>query len=118
MQEFLQQPERQHDNTRIQGSCNKRLEHPIPEKVEEIDFTCNVMKIIEDLKQDVKNCFKETEKTNKNVEEMNKSLEDIQENQEKAIKQVMETVQDLKTEMEARKKIQTKGLLDMENLGK
>ena len=36
---------------------------------------------------------------------------------EKAIKQVMETVQELKTEMEAMKKTQTKGRLDIENLG-
>ena len=50
------------------------------------------MKIIEDLEQDVKNCFKEMEKRNRKVEEMNKSLKDTQENQEKAIKQVMETV--------------------------
>ena len=49
---------------------------------------------------------------------MNKSLKDIQENQEKAIKQVKETVQDLRTEMEVKKKTQTKGRLDMENLGK
>ena len=36
---------------------------------------------------------------------MNKSLKDTQENQEIAIKQVMETVQDLKTEMEVMEKI-------------
>ena len=35
---------------------------------------------------------------------MNKSLKDHQKNQEKAIKQVMETVQDLKNEMEVMKK--------------
>ena len=35
-------------------------------------------------------------------------------NQEKTIKQVMETVQGLKTEMEAVKKTQTEGRLDME----
>ena len=35
----------------------------------------------------------------------------------KTIKQVMETVQELKTEMEAMKKTQTEGHLDMENLG-
>ena len=76
---------------------SSRPEHSVPEKVEEIDVKHNIIKIIEDLKQDVKNCFKETEKTNKKVEEMNKSLKDTQENQEKAIKQVMETVQGLKT---------------------
>ena len=96
----------------------RRLEYPIPEEVEEINFKCNILKIIEDLKQEVKNCFKEMEKTNKMEEEMNKSLKDIKENQEKAIKQVMETIQDLKTEMEVMKKTQTEGRLDMENLGK
>ena len=48
---------------------------------------------------------------------MNKSLKDNQENQEKAIRQVREIVQDLKNEMEVMKKTQTKGRLDMENLG-
>ena len=64
--------------------ATRRLEHPIPEEVEEIDFKRNIMKIIEDLKQDVKNCFKEMEKTNKNVEKMNESLKDTQENHDKA----------------------------------
>ena len=58
------------------------------------------------------------EKTNKKFEEMNKSLKDAQENQGKAIKQIMETVQDLKTEMAVMKKTQTEEWLDMENLGK
>ena len=49
---------------------------------------------------------------------MSKYMNDILGNQEKTIKQVMETVQELKTEMEAMKKTQTKGQLDMENLGK
>ena len=71
----------------------RRIEHPTPEEVEEIDFKWNIMKIIEDLKQDMKNCCKEMEMTNKKVEEMNKSLKD---NQEKAIKHVRETVQGLK----------------------
>ena len=96
-----------------------RLEHPNPEEVEEIYFKCNIMKVIETLKQEVKNSLKEMdEKTIKKFEEINNSFNHTQENQQKAIKQVMETVQDLKTEMEARKKIQTKGLLGMENLGK
>ena len=49
---------------------------------------------------------------------MNKSLKDNRENQGKASKQVRKTVQDLKNEMEVKKKTQTKGKLDMENLGK
>ena len=58
------------------------------------------------------------EKYNKRFEEMSKSVNDTLGNQEKAIKQVMETVQELKIEMEATKKPQTKGRMDMENRGK
>ena len=58
------------------------------------------------------------EKYNKKFEEMSKSVNDTLGNQEKTIKQVMETVQELKTEMETMKKTQNEGRLDMENLGK
>ena len=71
-----------------------RFEHPNPVEVEEIDFKRNIMKVLENIKQDVKNSFKEMdENTNKKLEEMNKSLKDTQENAEKEIKQVMESVQ-------------------------
>ena len=112
----------------------RRNEHATPEEIEEIDSKRIYMKIIEELKQEVKICSKEMEakynkkieemskemdeKYKKNIEEMSKSMNDILGNQEKTIKQVMETVQDLKTEMEAMKKTQTEGWLDMENLGK
>ena len=49
------------------------------------------------------------------MEEINKSLK---ENQEKAIKQMKETIQDLKTEIETIKKTETEGILEMENMGK
>ena len=95
-----------------------RFEHPNPE-VEEIDFKRNIMKVIQSLKQDVKSSLKEMgEKNNKKFEEMNKSLKDTLGNQEKAMKQVMETVPGLKNEMEVMKKAQTKGQLDMETMGK
>ena len=82
-----------------------KLEHSNTEEVEEIDFKHNIMKVVESLKQDVKNSLKEMdEKNNKKFEEMSKSLKDNLRNQEKAIKQVMETVQDLKNEMEVMKK--------------
>ena len=74
------------------------------------------MKVIESLNQEVKNSLREMdEKNNKKFEEMNKSLKDNLGNQEKTIKQIMETVQDLKTEMEEMKKTQTEGRLDVEN---
>ena len=93
-----------------------------------------IMKAIESLKQDMNNSLKELdekynkkieemskemdEKYNKKFKEMSKSVNDTLGNQEKTIKQVMETVQELKTEMEAMKKTQNEGRLDMENLGK
>ena len=51
-------------------------------------------------------------------EEMNKFLKDTLGNQKKTNKQVMETIQDLKNEINVMKKTQTKGWLDMEDLGK
>ena len=52
-------------------------------------------------------------------EEMNKFLKDTLGNQKKKTnKQVMETIQDLKNEINVMKKTQTKGWLDMEDLGK
>ena len=110
----------------------RRIEHPTPEEIEEIDSKRFFMKIIEELKQEVKICRKEMEdKYNKKIEEMSKEMEEkytkkfeemsksvneILGNQEKTIKQVIETVQDLKTEMESMKKSQTEGRLAMENL--
>ena len=77
------------------------------------------MKAIESLKQDMKNSLKELDdKYNKKFEEIRKSLNDTLRNQEKTIKQVRETVQEWKTDMEAIKKTQTENWLDMENLGK
>ena len=92
------------------------------------------MKAIESLKQDMNNSLKEMdekyskkfeemskemeENYNKKSEEMSKSVNDTLGNQEKTIKQVMETVHEMKTEMEAMKKTQTEGQLEMENQGK
>ena len=92
------------------------------------------MKAIKSFKQDMNNSLKELdekynkkieemskemdEKYNRKFEEMSKSVNDTLGNQEKTIKQVMETVQELKTELEAMKKTQTENRLDMENLGK
>ncbi|KAK7816496.1 hypothetical protein U0070_007913 [Myodes glareolus] len=104
------------------------LEHLNPEEVEKSD----IMKAIESLKQDMNNSLKELDETynkkfeemskemdekyNKKFEEMSKSVNDTLGNQEKTIKQVKETLQELKTEMEAMKKTQTDNRLDMENL--
>ncbi|KAK7810786.1 hypothetical protein U0070_009491 [Myodes glareolus] len=111
----------------------EELNTSTPEEIEEINSKRIFMKIIEELKQEVKTCHKEMEeKYNKKIEEMSKDMEEnytkkfeemsksvneILGNQEKTIKEVMETVQDLKTEMESMKKSQTEGRLAMENLG-
>ena len=39
----------------------RRIEHPTPEEIEEIDSKWNYMKIIEELKQEMKICHKEME---------------------------------------------------------
>ena len=59
----------------------RKIEHATPKEIEEIDSKQNYMKIIEELKQEVKNCHKEMEITNKKVDEMNKSLKDTLEKQ-------------------------------------
>ena len=45
----------------------RRFEHPSPEEIEEINFKWNYKKMIEELKQVVKNCHEEMEITNKNL---------------------------------------------------
>ena len=78
------------------------------------------IKAIESLKQDINNSLKELdekynkkfeemskemeEKFNKKFAEMSKTINDTLGNQEKTNKQVIETVQELKTEREAMKK--------------
>ena len=74
--------------------------------------------MIEELKQEVKNCHKEMEITKTKADEMRKSLIDDLENQKIARKKVRETVQDLKNKMEVMKKTQTEGKLGMKNLDK
>ena len=51
-------------------------------------------------------------------EKMNNSLKEIQENIIKHVKKMNKTVQDLKMEIEAIKKIQTEAILQMKKLGK
>jgi predicted nucleic acid-binding Zn-ribbon protein len=49
---------------------------------------------------------------------MNKSLKEIQEHKIKQVKRMNKTIQDLKMEIEAIKKTQTKEILEIENLGR
>ncbi|KAL6051607.1 hypothetical protein STEG23_028698 [Scotinomys teguina] len=96
------------------GVMSIRPEHP---EAEEINCRSEFKKIIEDIKEDLKTTLKEYEEKfsfpNKKLEDITQSLK---ESQEKAIKQVNETVQELKTEIEAIKNTQTEGKLEMENL--
>ena len=66
-----------------------------------LDLKPNLMKIIEAFKK-----------------EMNKFLKEIQENIIKQVKEMNKTVQDVKMETEAIKKVQAEGILEMENLEK
>ena len=68
--------------------ATRRTEQPSPEEIGEIDFKQNYMKMIEELKQEVKNCHKEMEITKTKVDEMRKSLID---NQKKSRKSKQET---------------------------
>ena len=73
-------------------------EYPYTAKAQENDLKFSFMKMIEAFKNG-----------------MSKPLKEIQEN---TTKQVKESSQDLKTEIEAIKKTHTEGILEMENLGK
>ena len=57
-------------------------EHPTPADAEENNLKYNLMKMVETLKEEMKNSLKEMEeKTNKKLEEINKSLNETQEKQ-------------------------------------
>ncbi|KAL6088545.1 hypothetical protein STEG23_002640 [Scotinomys teguina] len=93
------------------GSPTARPEHTNAEEAESITKN-DLQKVIEALKEEMKNSLKELE------EQTNKKLEENKESQEKAIKQMKETVQDLKIEIETIKKTQSEGRLEIENLTK
>ncbi|ERE67993.1 Transposase, L1 containing protein [Cricetulus griseus] len=82
-----------------------RPEHHNADEAEENDLKNIFMKMIEDLKEDMRKSLKEMEeRTNKKIQDINKSLR--------------ETGQDLKTEIETIKKAQSEGFLELEKLGK
>lgn len=83
MQELFQHPTKQHCTTRNQRTHNTtgRLDHPDPEDIEGKDFKCYLMKMMETLKEEVKNSLKVKElKTNKKLIKIDKFLKDNQEN--------------------------------------
>jgi predicted nucleic acid-binding Zn-ribbon protein len=77
------------------------------------------MMIIEDFKKDINNSLKEIQNKGKQVEahkeETQGSFNELQEN---TIKQANKTIQDLKMEIETKKKSQRETTLKLENLGK
>ena len=79
--------------------------------------------LVQDFKQDINNVLKEIqENTDKQVEafkeEAQKSLKELQENTTKPVKELNKTIQNLKIEVETRKKSQRETTLEIENLGK
>ena len=72
--------------------------------------------MFETLKKEMRNSLKEIEeKTNKKLEDISKSL---MENQERPIKHMKETIQDLKTEIQTIKKTQAEGIIEIEIMRK
>jgi uncharacterized protein with von Willebrand factor type A (vWA) domain len=89
--------------------------YPNTAEVQGHNLKSNFIKMIETHKS-----FKEIqENTTKQVfkRETNKPFYDEQENTIKQVKGINKTVQDLKMEIEARKKTQTEGILEIENSG-
>ncbi|ERE82006.1 GTPase IMAP family member 3-like protein [Cricetulus griseus] len=96
-------------------STPSRHEHPNTEEAEESNLKNNFMEMIENLREEIRKSFREMEeKTTQKMQE----IKDSQKSQENTIKQLKETVQDLKTELETKKKTQTEGMLEVEKLSK
>jgi prefoldin subunit 5 len=81
------------------------------------------MMMIEDIKKDINNSFKEIqENTGKHLEalkeETQNSLKELQENTIRQVKERNKAIQDLKMEVETIKKSQRERTMDLENLGK
>jgi chromosome segregation ATPase len=82
-----------------------------------------LMMMMEDYKKDMNNSLKEIlENTGKQAkalkEETQKSLKELQENSTKKVKELNKTIQDLKIEVEMRKKSQRGTTLEIQNLEK
>ncbi|ERE67187.1 GTPase IMAP family member 3-like protein [Cricetulus griseus] len=89
-----------------------RPKHTNTDGAEENNLKNNFMQIIETLREEMRKSFREME------EKTNQKMEEIKESQGNTIKQLKETVQDLKTEIETKKKTQTEGMLEKEKLSK
>ncbi|KAL6038257.1 hypothetical protein STEG23_034930, partial [Scotinomys teguina] len=86
------------------GSPPVRPEHANTEEAEEINPKNDLKKMVEALKEEIKNSLKE--------------LEENKESQEKAIRKMKEIVQDVKIEIKKIKKTKIEAMLEIENLTK
>ena len=89
-------------------------EHFNADEAEENDLKSNFMKMTEAVKEEIKNSLKNWRKD----KQKNGKKSINQEKKSRKNKQVKETAQDLKIEIEAIKKTKTKGILKMENWAK
>ncbi|EGW02308.1 Putative transposase element L1Md-A101/L1Md-A102/L1Md-A2 [Cricetulus griseus] len=100
-----------------------RPEHHNADEAEENILKNYFMKMIEALKEDMRQSLKEMEeKTNQKMQEINKSLKKTRKaKKKKTMKetiQIIQTIQDLKTEIKTKKKTQNEGMLEIEKPGK
>lgn len=89
-------------------------------KSQDHNIKANFVRMLEVHKEKMNKSIKDTEgKTIKRLEEMNKSHKEYQGSQEnKQLKEMNKTIQDMKMEVEAIEKIQAEGILKMKTLGK
>jgi len=89
--------------------------HPNTTKEQDLDLKAYLMMMVDDIKKDFNNSFKEIQ------ENTAKELQVLKEKQENTSKQVMEmnkTILELKREVDTIKKTQSKATLEIETLGK
>ncbi|ERE88257.1 GTPase IMAP family member 3-like protein [Cricetulus griseus] len=87
-------------------------EHSNTDEAEESSLKNNFMQMIETLSKKMRKFFREME------EKTNQKMQEIKDSQGNTIKQLKETVQDLKTEIETMEKTQSGGMLEVEKLSK
>ena len=102
------------------GHTTGRPDHPNPEEAEENNHKYKFLKMIETLKEGIKNSLKNGGKDNLQIgrNQYISSRNPRKPWKKKQVKKTVQTAPDLKTEIEAIKKMQTEGILEMENLGK
>ncbi|KAL6054958.1 hypothetical protein STEG23_030485, partial [Scotinomys teguina] len=107
-------------NKEIDGKKTKELEEMKKEIEEKVNRKWGEIKKFEEKKNKrLEEMNKENEeKTNKKMEDLKKVLKESQDNQQKTIKHMKETTQDIKIEIEKLKKTLSEGMLEIEKLSK